>query len=336
MATPPIKATTISSDPRKTPVVKDVYHESTVEVSNDIRQPESPAKKAATQYLTNTNLSSADVIPEVTSGISNDSDGLTFDFSEGKKRIERSFGVGGGTNGLSSKNKRDIGNALESTTGTKDSKLAFNDVTRLISNSKDGLTVSSLVGAINSLSGRSDLFKMYDLEAEAAFVKGISDTIIELRIPELLDAVIDNLNDAKLKNEMLEEMAIRSSRRGDAELTEHFARKMGRGRSYAVRSVLITNLMKSYSIPSKNTRSYAELGNSLLNFFLWMDVNWDKDKYDNSLVNLEYYSYGNAAVRSVLLTTAVADNAAAGAMVVVEKPMVTAGRMFPAMLDWAI
>lgn len=334
MSTPPIKPTVHGVDPKQSPVIKDVYHDNVLESANEITQ-ESPVKQAAAEYLDNTNLGTDDIIPTINDSIGSDSDGLTFDFGEAKKRVERAFGANGSTTGLSSKQKRDIGNALQSLTGTKDSKLAFNDVTRIIQGGTDNLSASSVIDTINSISGRGDVFKMLDLEAQAGFIRGITDTIMDWGIPELLDTLLDSLEDSKLKNEMLEENAIRASRKGDLHQTKHFCEKMGQQRSYAIHRDLIINLMKNYKIPDGETRSYATLGNALLDFFVWLNPVWDKDPYDTGLDCLEFYTYANTNAEAVLRRTRVATEAALGSKVKIEKPLQTAGRLFPQMLEWS-
>lgn len=333
MATPPIKPTVHGKDPKESPVIKDVYHDDVLETSNEITQ-ESPVKQAAAAYLDNVNLGVKDIIPTATDAIDSDSGGLDFDFGVVKKRVERAFGAGGSTNGLSSKQKRDIGNALESLTGTKDSKLLFNDTYKVIKGGTDNLSASSIIDTINSVSGRSDVFAMLDLEAQAGFIRGISDTIIEWGIPELLDSLIDKLADAKLKNEMLEENAIRASRKGDIYQTSHFCKKMGQGRSYGIHRDLIKNLMEKYKIGDDEERSHKVLGQNLLDFFVWLNPDWDTDPYDSTLKCLEFYTYANTNAETVLRLTSVGAEAALGVQLKIEKPLQTAGRLFPKMVTW--
>lgn len=333
MSTPPIKPTVHGKDPKESPVIKDVYHDDVLETSNEITQ-ESPVKQAAAEYLDNTNLGVKDVIPTATDSIGSDSDGLTFDFGVAKKRVERAFGAGGSTTGLSSKQKRDIGSALESLSGTKDSKLLFNDAYKVIKGGTDNLSASSIIDTINSVSGRGEVFAMLDLEAQAGFIRGISDTIIDWGIPELLDSLIDSLKDAKLKNEMLEENAIRASRKGDVYQTSHFCSKMGQGRAFGIHRDLIKNLMSKYRIDDDEERSHTTLGNDLLNFFIWLNPGWDKDPYDTGLTCLEFYTYANTNAETVLRQTDVGANAALGTKLKIEKPLQTAGRLFPKMVTW--
>ena len=333
MATPPIKPTVHGKDPKESPVIKDVYHDDVLETSNEITQ-ESPVKQAAAAYLDNVNLGVKDIVPTVSDAIDSDSGGLDFDFGVVKKRVERAFGAGGSTNGLSSKQKRDIGNALESLTGTKDSKLLFNDTYKVIKGGTDNLSASSIIDTINSVSGRSDVFAMLDLEAQAGFIRGISDTIIEWGIPELLDSLIDSLADAKLKNEMLEENAIRASRKGDIYQTSHFCKKMGQGRAFGIHRDLIKNLMEKYKISDDEERSHKVLGQDLLDFFVWLNPDWDKDPYDSTLKCLEFYTYANTNAETVLRLTSVGAEAALGTQLSIEKPLQTAGRLFPKMVTW--
>ena len=330
---PPIKPTVHGKDPAETPVVKDVYQDDVLEASNEITQ-ESPVKQAAAEYLDNTNLGVDDIVPTVSDSIGSDSDGATFDFSVAKKRVEKAFGANGSTTGLSGKQKRDIGNAIEALSGNKDSKLLFNDIEKTIKGGTDNLSATSIVDTINTMAGRGEVFKMLDLEAQAGFIRGISDTLIEWKIPELLDSLLDALSDAKLKNEMLEENAIRASRKGDLDQTKYFCSKMGQGRSHQIHRDLITNLMKSYKLDEEDTRSYKTLGTTMLDFYIWLNPLWDKDPYDPDLTCLEFYTYANNNAEAVLRFTDVAQNAALGTKVKIEKPLQTAGRLFPKMVTW--
>ncbi len=329
----PVKATTIGSDPKNVPVIKDVHHDNVLESANSVRE-ESPVKQAAADYFEDTNLGTDDLMPALNESISNDSDGLTMDFTDSKKRVESAMGMTGGTNGLSNKQKNSIGSALSSLSGTKDSKLLFGDVTKVFESGGDDLTASSLIDTINTVSGRSDVFKLLDLEAQAAFILGVSDTLIDWGIPELLDTLIDNLQDSKLKNEMLEENARRASRKGDVGQTKHFCDKMGQGRAYNIHRELITNLMKNYKIPKGNTVSKATLGGTLLSFFKWLNGNWDKDPYDESITCLEFYTFANTNAEQVLRLTDVSEYAALGPQINIELPLKTAGNLFPKMVKW--
>lgn len=333
MSTPPIKPTVHGVDPKQSPVVKDVYHDDVLESANEITQ-ESPVKQAAAEYLDNTNLGTDDIVPTIKDSIGSDSDGATFDFSAAKKRIERAFGANGSTTGLSSKQKRDIGNALETVSNNRDSKLLFNDVEKIIKGGTDNLSAGSIVDTINSISGRGEFFKMLDLGAQAGFIRGITDTIIDWGVPELIDKLLDSLDDAKLKNEMLEENAIRAARNGDVYQTKHFCEKMGQQRSFSIHRDLITYLMKNYKIADGESRSYTTLGNELLNFYMWLSPTWDKDPYDSGLDCLEFYTFANTNAEAVLRHTRVSTNAALGAKVKIEKPLQTAGRLFPKMVEW--
>lgn len=330
---PPIKPTAHGRDPSETPAVKDVYQEDVLQASNEITQ-ESPVKQAAAEYLDNTNLGVDDVVPTISDSIGSDSDGATFDFSESKKRVEKAFGANGSTTGLSSKQKRDIGNAIETISSNRDSKLLFNDVEKVIKGGTDNLSATSIVDTINTIAGRGEVFKMLDLDAQAGFIRSISDTLIEWKIPELIDTLLDSLDDAKLKNEMLEENAIRASRKGDLDQTKHFCEKMGQGRSYQIHRDLIMNLMKSYKIDDDETRSFQSLGTTMLNFYRWLNPLWDKDPYDTDLTCLEFYTFANNNAEAVLRFTDVAQNAALGTKVKIEKPLQTAGRLFPKMVTW--
>lgn len=330
----PIKETQHVSDPTETPIVADAYHQDVLENANQITE-ESPIKEATAEYFDSTDLGTEDIIPAITESISSDSDGLTFDFSDSKKRIESAFGAAGSTSGLSNQQKRDIENALVTISGTKDSKVVFGETTKLLNDIKnDDLSVSSLIDAVNDISGADEVFKLLDLEAQAAFIKSISDVVIDWGIPELIDKIIDELDDAELKDQMLEENAIRASNKGDLYITKHYCDKMGQDRSYGIHRTLITNLMKKYKIAKDETRSKKILGEEMLEFFEWLNNKWDIDPYDHSVRCLEFYTLANPNVESVLRLTSVAEYAALGPRMKMETPLYTAGKLFPDMVDW--
>jgi len=331
MATTP-KATMHGSDPKVTPVVKDVYKDDVLVTSNEVKKP-SPVQSAATEYLKKFDTDTKSVIGTITKTVSSDDQGLTADFGSIKKRLETSFGIGGSTTGLSNVLKNDIGNALATLTGEKDSKVLFNKVATAVKDT-DITSAASIVGMVNTLSGESKVFTMLDITAQAAFVRGISKKLIAWGVPDMLDKFIESIEDVATKNALLEENAIQASSIGDLTQTNYFCTRMGQLRASAVKDTLIMNLMINYEIDPNEARSYVVLGEELLAFYLWLDPLWDADSKDVSLKSLEFHTYANEDVVDILRYTDSGLDVVLGSQVILEKPLETAGDLFPTMIAW--
>ena len=225
------------------------------------------------------------------------------DFASVKGRIEKSFGINGGLNGLSPQIQNLIGKASTEMYGDEMGGI-FNSVVGAVVNA-DFDSVSGVTDVINRITGQSKLWDVFDLGAASALIYGLTDKLIEWDTPSLIDGVLDKITDAKAQKAMLDELAIRASATGSLKSTEYYVAKLSGERKGAIADLVISNMMRSLSFwaSSGDKVSYGDYGRRLISLFSSLNPNWDRDPYDPTTPSCYYFTLMNETAYKSFLTT---------------------------------
>lgn len=328
MKTPTVKPGTFESDPRdQRRTVEDVYNEPVLESRNAITGT-SEEVESASSYMSSIDFDVDATMKSITENVGKDGGGLTFDFTETRKRIESAMGVPGVSADMDNIQKKSVADAIADNSDYN-SKVVIDGVSTVIDKDIDNMSVSDFVSTVNSVSGNNELVKVLDLSGQAAFVKGMSDVAIGWGIPELLDKLIDNVEDDTVKREINLENLLNVSSRGDLNQAVHIANNLGKSTVYGVHVDVIELLVKRYKRPKNTDLSDTELGNQMLAFFEWMNPNWDKDHYDTNITCLKFYAMANPIVTELLTHTDKYCYSALGSTINIEPPKSTINRIIP-------
>lgn len=225
------------------------------------------------------------------------------DFTSVKGRIEKSFGINGGLNGLSPTLQNLIGKASTEFYGEEMGGI-FNNIVGAAVNA-DFDSVSGVTDVINRIAGQSKLWDVFDLGAASALIYGLSDKLIEWDTPSLIDGVLDKITVASAQKAMLDELAIRASASGSLKSTEYYVAKLDDNRKHDIADLVISNLMATVSFWSSDSsdRSFGDYGRRMVALFNSLNPNWDRDQYDTTSYSCYYFTLMNETAYRSLLTT---------------------------------
>lgn len=226
------------------------------------------------------------------------------DFSSIKERVERNFGIQGGMSGLSSDVQGMITKASSSILGSSTGNLDFGNVIGGIV-SGDFASAKGIADVINRVAGATGgLWDLVDLSAVGAFIYGVSDKLIEWGAPDMIDAVLDKVDDARYQTSILEELCLRAAAAGSLTSVEHYVDKLDANRRYPISEEVIETLFGAlqYERENKNA-SYTNLGRRLLAVCDKLNPVWDRDLTKPAITDLYLYSQVNETTYRALLTT---------------------------------
>lgn len=226
------------------------------------------------------------------------------DFSSIKERVERNFGIQGGMNNLSSDVQGMITRASAGVMGSQEGGLDFGGIIGGIA-SGDYSSAKGIADVINRVAGASDgLWDLVDLGSIGAFIYGVSDKLIEWGAPDMIDAVLDKVDDARYQTSILEELCLRAAAAGSLSSVEHYVDKLDANRRYPISEEVIETLFGAlqYERDKKNA-SYTNLGSRLLAVCNKLNPAWDRDLTRPAVTDLYLYSQVNETTYRSLLTT---------------------------------
>lgn len=241
---------------------------------------------------------------DITSAVTATDGKVGLDFSSIKERVERNFGIQGGLSGLSPQVQKLITNASESVMGSNAGGInlagAINDIVQ-----GDFASAKGISDIINRVAGATGgLWDLADLGSVGAFIYGISDKLIEWGAPDMIDAVLDKVEDARYQTTILEELCIRAAGAGSLASVEHYVNKLDADRRLPIAEEVIETLFGSLQYErDERTSSYTNLGSRLLALCNKLDPHWDKDKNNNAVTDLYLYSQVGQVAYNALLTT---------------------------------
>lgn len=241
---------------------------------------------------------------ELTSAVVAKDGKVGLDFSSIKDRVERNFGIQGGMAGLTPQVQKLITNASESVMGSGLGGFNLGSTINEIVQS-DFDSARGISDLINRVAGSTTgLWDMADLGSIGAFIYGMSDKLIEWGAPDMIDAVIDKVEDARYQTSILEELCIRAAGTGSLSAVEHYVDKLDANRRLPIAEEVIETLFGSLQYErDERTASYTNLGSRLLALCNKLDPNWDKDKSNHAITDLYLYSQvGDVAYNSLLTT----------------------------------
>ena len=254
-------------------------------------------------------------------------EGVGLDFDKVKSRVERAFGAGGSTNGLSGTMKDSIVNAAE-IVGGKDVGIIVGDALLFV-DGRQYEDVSSVMDLVERVTQPGGALDVLDFAGQAALINGIANKLIDWGVPDIIDDILDTIKDIRFKNSMYEELCIRAAAQGSLEITNHYGELMGSSRRHAIADDVIKNIMMRFILPKKDTRSLSWWGAELLRVINTFKTNWDIDPYDHNITCLYYYSVAGDDTTNVLRHTDKRIHAIAGLSVNYEPPERTILRSFP-------
>lgn len=320
-----------SSGPKDALVTKDVYREDVLSAANTYK--ENPAQlDSATSYLKDLNIDARSITDAIKASVKATTTGNRLDTSVLKRRLEKALNIPGSVNDMTNSAKNELFQGLESATGLKGLKVAYNGVETAIKNI-DSLDASSIVGVLDSLAGESGILSLFDLDAEAAGLRYFLGLATDWGLTDLVDDIIKKMKDSDDLNEMLEELAVRAAKNGNFSSCKSLCEKMGHSRTYAIMDDIIGSLVSAWQIASTETRPYTTIGNEILTFFQWISPTWDHDSAEPGLIDLHYYIKATAAMREVLMHTAKYTYAAAADVVKQQQLTAVVKTSFPDLTD---
>lgn len=225
-------------------------------------------------------------------------DGIRPDYAIVKKRLEDSFGLPGSTGEMSNSLKNSLTDGFNKILGVGDSGILVEGISSILAG--DQLTdAKSIVNLINRVSSASDILSVFDLGAQAALVKTITDKLIEWGAPDLIDKLLDAMADVKEKQKMWESVAMRAADASELDIVIKYGEKMGPERRTAIWDTIVLSVVSRYRLRlDVSLKEQDALINRTLELY---NPLWYVDQVNPARRSLHYFAKANDDARECLL-----------------------------------
>lgn len=134
---------------------------------------------------------------------------------------------------------------------TKDTvKLVIGDSEQTIRDIKnwDAQSISGVVQMINTIAGNDDLATALDLGAEFAMLKTLNDTALDMGLYGVIDVILKDRTDTKLRRNLLLDGLPRASKNGDLGYIELTLKEASLGSVYARCPNILTDILSNFRL----------------------------------------------------------------------------------------
>lgn len=283
-----VRSLLFNSDPKKIPEVVDVFREDVLEKRN-LLLGDDPLKQAAVEYLKSEGIDADKMLADLTTRAESYLDKSSAAFSEIKGRLENAFDIPAIDRLVSDVEKSELVQSLKEFDGLEKVKLLAGDIETFVDETIAAVDVKPMIDMVNNVIGKTSdvLFSFVDVVGQSALVKGLTASLMAWRVPELIEALIDSIEDDEAKAELWQENAVHSAKRGDLVQADRYVQKLAPSRSRLVETELIRGMLANYRREAEETRSLKDAGEALIAFCNRINPQWDR--HDDNTVDLRPY-----------------------------------------------
>lgn len=214
--------------------------------------------------------------------------GIDKDFA--KKRMEQAIGASLST--INRETRTLLAKNLAEETGADEEVLvAVANGEPIPTAAEDADKVTTLDRIVRATKGES-ILRLFDLQAEAALLNTLLDMAISLGIPGAILALLDKIEDDKVKQRVLLNRLRQSAYASDIDSIEETIKLTSMSRVRSKVPDLVSLILKHYRLPPRTKKSeHPAQSARLISLVTQIDPNWFQTRRQNEWVlNLEHYS----------------------------------------------